>query len=133
MSYVSMKMTSRVSEYDCAISSMSNDSGCLLFEYFILCSPFIANLLIRISLSTNKTQFPCQASPFSLQKFLGYHVLGYNDSSPMSNLICITRRASSSDITFRNVLADIRAKSVVHPGHTPCSCACVTLRSLLWA
>ena len=56
-------------------------------------------------------------------KILGYNVFGYNDASPISNqffffFFFVTRRVSCSDVTFRNVHADIRAKPVVHPGQT---------------
>ena len=65
-------------------------------------------------------------------KFLGHNAFGYNDSSPISNQIFVTRRASCSDLTFRNVHVDIRAKPVVHFWQRPYSHTYVDIRSLLW-
>ena len=48
-------------------------------------------------------------------KLLGHNAFGYNDSSPILIQTFVTRRASS-DKAFRNVRADIKAKSIVRSG-----------------
>ena len=120
----------------------------VLYMHGIQCSPFTTNFTLtnfahyeRKSKQTNKQKatnikqkpVPSQAFSFSLLKFRGYNVSGYSDSSTISHQTFQTGRASSSDITFRNVRAEITARPVLQSGQRPYSHACVAIRSLLWA
>ena len=97
------------------------------------CSPLITNSLIMNFSKYRQKTFSCQTFSLSMQKFLGHNVFRYNNSWHTSNQICLTMRASSSDIMLGNVRADSRAKPEVHSRQRPCSYACVAIRSLLWA
>ena len=108
----------------------------IIFFHAILCSITVLpaynelayNEFRSVGTTTNN---PFQACSFC-NKIIGYKAFGYNNSSPISYQIFVTRRAFSSDMTFRNVPADIGTKPVVHSGQSPYSYTRVALRSLLW-
>ena len=81
----------------------------------------------------NDKQFLCQAVRSLCKDSSEIPFSDITDSSPLLNHIFATRRASSCDITFRHVHADVRAKIVVHSGQRPYGHAYVAIRSLLWA